>query len=51
MYQGVYIGGFIQGVDATLMVDIGTCDTIVSHQLFEKLSDHHRPQLVLVVNH
>ena len=31
VYQGAYIDGFIQGVDATLRVDTRACDMIVSH--------------------
>ena len=57
-YQGAYIYGFIQGVDATLTVDNRACDMIVSQQLFEKISDDCRsnclksiPEGVLVVNH
>ena len=31
VYRGIYIDGFVQGVDATLTVDTGACNTIVSH--------------------
>ena len=48
MYQGAYIDGFIQGVDATLTIDTGACDTIVSCGLFEKISNDCRPQLLEV---
>ena len=48
MYRGNYIDGFVQGVDATLTVDTGACNTIVSHSLFEKISVDHRPQLLEV---
>ena len=48
MYQGAYIDGFIQGIDATLTIDTGACDTIVSCRLFEKISEDHRPQLLEV---
>ena len=48
MYQGAYIDGFIQGVDTTLTDDTQASDTIVSHQLFEKSNDDHRPQLLEV---
>ena len=42
IYQGAYIDGFIQEVDSTPTKDIGVCDMIVSHQLFEKVSDDHK---------
>ena len=48
MYQGAYIASFIQGVDATLTVDTGACDTIESLRLSEKISEDHRPQLLEV---
>ena len=31
-----------------LTIDTGACDTIVSHRLFEKISDDHRLQLLEV---
>ena len=43
-----YIDSFIQRVDETLTVDTRACDVIVFHQLFEKISDDHRPQLLEV---
>ena len=43
VYRGIYIDGFVHGVDTTLTVDTGACNTIVSHSLFEKLSVDHRP--------
>ena len=46
VYRGIYIDGFVQGVDATLTVDTGACNTIVSHSLFEKFSVDCRPQLL-----
>ena len=42
VYRGAYIEGFVQEVDATLTVDTGACDTMVSHRLLEKISDDHR---------
>ena len=33
VYRGIYIDGFVQGVDATLTVDTGACNTIVSCSL------------------
>ena len=48
MYRGIYIDGFVQGVDATLTVDTGACNTIVSCSLFEKFSVDRRPQLLEV---
>ena len=48
VYRGIYIDGFVQGVDATLTVDTGACNTIVSLSLFEKISVDHRPQLLEV---
>ena len=46
VHRGIYIDGFVQGVDATLTVDTGACNTIVSHGLFEKFSVDRRPQLL-----
>ena len=37
VYRGIYIYGFFQGVDATLTVDTGACNTIVSRSLFERI--------------
>ena len=51
VYRGIYIDGFVQGVDATLTVDTGVCNTIVSHSLFEKFSLDHRPQLLEEMPH
>ena len=48
VYRGIYINGFVQGVDATLIVDTGAGNTIVSHSLFEKFSVDRRPQLLEV---
>ena len=48
VYRGIYIDGFVQGVDATLTVDTGAGNRIVSHSLFEKFSVDHRPQLLEV---
>ena len=44
----VYRGIFVQGVDATLTVDTGAGNTIVSRSLFGKFSVDHRPQLLEV---
>ena len=45
VYCGVYVDGFVQGVDATLTVDTGAVNSIVSHRLFQKISRHHYPKL------
>ena len=37
--------GFVQGVDATLTVDTGAVNSIVSHRLFKKISKGHCPKL------
>ena len=31
VYWGVYIDGFVQGIDATLTIETGACDMIMSH--------------------
>ena len=46
MYQGAYIDGFVQGVHATLTIDTRVCDVIVSHWLFESMSEYLRPKLL-----
>ena len=39
---GAYVGGFVQGVDATLTIDMDAANSIVSHQLFrKKISEDH----------
>ena len=43
-----YIDGFMQVVDATLTVDTRASDIIVSHQLFERISEDQRPWLIEV---
>ena len=45
VYCGVYVDGFVQGVDATLTVDTGAVNSIVSHRLFKKISRDHCPKL------
>ena len=45
VYHGAYVDGFVQGVDATLTVDTGAVNSIVSHRLFEKISKGHCPEL------
>ena len=34
-----------QGVDATLTIDMGAVNSIVSHRLFRKINEDHFPQL------
>ena len=48
MYQGLILMVLFRRVDATLTIDTGACDTIVSYRLFEKISEDHRPQLLEV---
>ena len=45
VYCWVYVEGFIQGVDATLTVDMGAVNPIVSHRLFRRNSEDHHLQL------
>ena len=45
MYCGAYVDGFFQGVDATLTIDMGAVNSIVSHRLFRKISKDHCLQL------
>ena len=45
LYHGAYVDGFVQGVDATLTIDMGAVNSIVSHRLFRKISKDHCPQL------
>ena len=45
VYHRVYVDGFVQGVGATLRVDTGAVNTIVSHRLFKKISRDHCPKL------
>ena len=37
VYCSAYVDGFVQGVDATLTVDTGAVNSIVSHRLFKKI--------------
>ena len=39
VYHGVYVDGFIQGVDFTLTIDMGAVNSIVSYRLFRKNSE------------
>ena len=34
--HGAYVSGFIQGVDATLTIDTGAVNSIISYKLFRK---------------
>ena len=45
VYHRVYVDGSVQGVDATLTVDTGAVNSIVSHRLFKKFSRNHCPEL------
>ena len=45
VYCRANIDGFVQGVDATLTIDIGAGNSIVSHRIFRKISEDHCPQL------
>ena len=45
VYHRAYVDGFVQGVDATLTIDTGAVNSIVSHRLFRKISEDHCPQL------
>ena len=49
VYHGAYVDRFVQGVDATLTIDMGTVYSIVSHRLFRKISEDHCPQLAKTV--
>ena len=48
VYHGAYVGGFVQGVGATLTVDTEAVNSIVSHSLFKKISRDHCPKLTKV---
>ena len=48
VYWGAYVYGFVQAIDATLTIDTGACDMIVSLWLFENMSKDQRPQLLKV---
>ena len=43
MYHRTYVDGFVQGVDATLTIDMGTVSSIVSHRLFREISKEDHP--------
>ena len=45
VYHRAYVDGFVQGVDATLTVDTGVVNSIVSHRLFHKISRDYCPEL------
>ena len=45
VYCGAYVDGSVQGVDATLTVDTGAVNSIVTHRLFKKFSRNHCPEL------
>ena len=45
VYREAYVDVFVQGVDATLTVDTGAVNSIVSHKLFKKISKGHCPEL------
>ena len=49
VYHGAYVDRFAQGVNATLTIDMGAVNAIVSHRLFRKVSEDHYPQLVKTV--
>ena len=43
--HGAYVDGFVQGVDATLTIDMGAVNSIISHRLFRKISEDDSSQL------
>ena len=45
VYCGVYVDGFVQGIDATPTIDMGTVNSMASHRLFRKISEDHCQQL------
>ena len=45
MYHGACVDGFVQGVDATLTIDAGVVNSIVSHILFREISQDQHLQL------
>ena len=45
VYCRACVDRFVQGVDATLTVDTGAVNSIVSHRLFKKFSRNHCPKL------
>ena len=46
VYHRAYVDGLVQGVDATLTVDTGAVNSIVSHRLFKKFSRNHGLKLM-----
>ena len=45
VYCRAYVDGFVQGVDATLTIDMGAANSIVPLRLFRKISKDHHLQL------
>ena len=46
-YRGIYVEGSLQGVDVVYTVDTGASCTIVSRNVFEKISEENRPTLCI----
>ena len=43
--DGIYIVGKVNGVDVHFTADTGATSTIISHKIYEKLSEENRPKL------
>ncbi|CAC5404999.1 unnamed protein product [Mytilus coruscus] len=45
MPDGIYVKGFIEGVDVTFTADTGACKTVLSEKIFNKIPLLQRPKL------
>ena len=45
VYCWAYVDGFVQGVKATVTVDMGAVNSIISHRLLRQISKDHCSQL------
>ena len=45
VYHSTYVDGIVQGVDATLTIDMGAMNSIVSHRVFRNISKDHCSQV------
>ena len=43
--SGVYIEGMVQGIEANFTVDTGATITMMSHDVYERIPENHRPPL------
>ena len=45
IYCRLYVDRFVQGVDASITIDMGVVNSLVSHILFRKINEDHCPRL------